>query len=151
MSNEDEEYLKQLDGVHRPEEVPDQTFENYPDGKYKARLDKIYISKSKSNDRTQCVMEFEIIEGTYAFRKAWKFSGMMTTDQLDWLTNDLRRLGITQFTWSTLPSKFQDILDNLYILELKTKKGYQNVYITKKLSSEDMASSTVSGDDDVPF
>lgn len=145
--------LKEMDGQHRPEEVPDMG-SKVPDGTYQVRLDKMYITESKSSGRLQTVLEFEVIAGTYAFRRVWKYAGMETVEQLDYLTNDLRRLGIEHFTWSTVETQFIKVVDKVYEIKLQTKGEFQNLYIVRALKNEDFASDVAKGndpDDDVPF
>lgn len=136
-------YLDDIDKTHKPEEVPDLGLPEYPDGTYQVRLDRIFIDKSKSSERMQCAMEFEVISGDYAFRKLRKFSGMMTAEQLDYLTSDLRRLGVPkEFKWNTLVKEhFPKLLDRTFEVQLKTTKSkkdgkeYQNLWITKEINT----------------
>ncbi len=141
--NDIDNYLNDIDKTHRPEEVPDFGLAEYPDGTYQVRLDKIYIDKSQTSQRIQTVMEFEIISGDYTFRKIKKYSGMMTGEQLDFLTSDLKRLGVPKdFKWNTLVKDyFPKLLDKTYEVQLKTKrnpkdgKDYQNTWITKEINT----------------
>jgi hypothetical protein len=144
-----EDYLKALDGSHNPASVED-GFSSLPDGKYHVRLDKLYFNQAKTSGRSQCVWEFDIIDGQYAFRKIFKFSGMDTGDNLDFLTRDLRRAGIENFKWSTVQEQFKNVLDKLFEVELKTKKTtkgeFQSIYIQKQLKSDEvMLSKTIAG------
>ena len=80
MSNvETDGFLEELDGAHDPNQVPDMVFGKVPDNTYQGRLDKIYIAKSKTTGRWQTVMEFEVLNGDYAFRKIFKFCQMITS------------------------------------------------------------------------
>jgi hypothetical protein len=149
------EYLKALDEMHNPSSVED-GFSKYPDSKYQARLDKLYFSKTKEKpDKPQkqmCVFDFEIISGEFASRRILKFAFMDTADGLDFLTRDLRRVGIDSFMWSNVQEKFAGSLDKLFELELKTGKGgYQAVYIQKQLNSDSVMVSSALKKEDVPF
>lgn len=148
--DEMDDYVKSLDEAHNPASVED-GFASYPDMKVQARLDKLYFTKSREKQKPMCVFEFEIISGDYASRKIFKFANMETSQQLDFLTKDFRRIGITTFLWSDVQSKFPDALDKLFELELKTnEKGFQSVYIQKQLNSDSvMVSDALKGD--VPF
>ena len=135
------QYLDDLDKTHKPTDVPETGFTEYPDGRYQVRLDRIYIDKSKASQRMQLIIEFEIITGDYAFRKINKYAGLTTVENLDFATRDLRRLGVSQdFKWNELPDKhFPKLLDKTYEIELKTTtskkdgKEYQNTWITKEI------------------
>ena len=153
---ETQDYLDALDANHNPQGV-EEGFSSLPDGKYKARLDKLYFSRSKNetHPRNQCTFEFEVISGDFASRKINKFAGMETGDSLDWLTRDLRRVGIITFKWSDVSKQFPNALDKLFELELKTKKTakgeFQSVYIQKELKRDEvMLSKTISGGKDTP-
>ena len=142
MGAGEETFVEELDRVHNPSDVEDTGRTNYPDGVYQVRLDKIFIDKAKSSGRVQCVMEFEIMVGALAFRKIWKYAGMMTSQNLDFLTRDLRALGVPpEFKWSELVTKyFGKLLDKTYEVELKTTnspkdgKDYQNIWIKKEIN-----------------
>ena len=153
--DENEIYLKALDEMHNPVSVEDDVFTKLPDGEYQGRLDRLYISRSKK-ERMQCVWEFEIISGVQAFRKIMKFSGMGSTIGLDFLTRDLRRVGIDKFKWSDVQTQFGKPLDKLFLLRLETKikkdQIFQSVFIVKALNQDEvMVSKSLKNDDDVPF
>lgn len=150
MSDEMSDYVKALDDSHNPASVED-GFGSYPDSQYQVRLDKLYFSKSREKQKPMCVFDFEIIAGEYASRKILKFSNMENGDQLDFLTKDFRRLGITTFRWSDVQEKFKDVLDKLFLIELKTnQKGFQSVYIQREVKADAvMVSGALKGD--VPF
>ena len=152
--DENETYLKSLDETHNPAKVEDNVFIKLPDGEYQARLDSLYFSRSKK-ERMQCVWEFEIISGVQAFRKIMKFSGMDSTIGLDFLTRDLRRVGIDKFKWSDVQTQFNKPLDKLFLLRLETKvkkdQSFQSVFIVKALKQDEvMVSTPLKNDDDVP-
>ena len=128
-----------------------------PDNTYQVRLDAIYIAKSKASERWQTVMELEVMSGSYAFRTIYKYCQMTTSQNLDFLTNDLRKLGVSEkFKWTNLEKEFAKIVDHLYEIALKTKGEFQNVYIQKELTPEQVlqdktTSNTPDAEDDVPF
>ena len=150
--------LAELDNIHNPSSVPDSGFGKYPDNFYIMRIDKLYIDKAKKGEgRLQCVWEFEIVQGDYSSRKHMKFSGMDNADGLDFLTRDLRTVGIDHFKWTNVHEQFDKALDKLVQVELKSKVGkdkktvYQSTYIQKVLKQDDVMFSKDLRDDDVPF
>jgi len=149
-----EAYLKALDETHNPASVEDSGFANLPDGEYQVRLDKLYISRAKKGEgRMQCVWEFEVISGNQSFRKIMKFSGMDTAAGLDFLTRDLRKVGIDNFKWSNVQDQFKKPLDKLFLVALTTKKkgeqSFQSMYILKALDQNEVMKSDALKD--VPF
>ena len=124
--------LKELNEMHDPQNAPEDPFGDFPDNIYQTRLSKIYFSKIK--DKIKIVIEFEIISGGFIHRTIWKWCNMETTQNLDFLTNDFKRLGIKEFTWNTIEERFPELLDRCYEIELKTKNDFQNVYIRKQIN-----------------
>jgi len=150
------EMLKELNEMHTPDEVSD--LGKYPDGTYQGKLDKIYLEQSKKG-RNQCVMDFEIISGSYQGRNQRKYCGMETPDNLDFLTRDLRVLGIPSFIWTEVEKYFPKLLDTVIEFELVTKDGFQNVYLQKRISvatetkpkEQKPLFGSSEPDDDIPF
>lgn len=128
---EKESMLSDLDGMHKPETVDD-LFGDFQDAIYQVKLDKIYFYKTK--DKYKLVIQFDVISGTYNGRTIFKWCQMETEQNLDFLTNDLRKLGIKEFTWSNVEEQFPNILDRTYEIELKTKGDFQNIYIKKGIN-----------------
>lgn len=145
LSNEEKrKMLEDLNSMHNPEAVED-LYGNIPDGTYQARLDSIYFHKTK-NDKNKLTIEFEIIRGSYQSRTVRKWCSLETADNLDFLTNDLRRLGIKKFDWLTVEDQFRNILDHHYEINLTTKGGFQNIYINKEITIVEEEP-----DSDIPF
>lgn len=142
-----EDDLAHLDEAHDPETVPE-FGSHVPDNKYQARLDQIFVSESKKG-KMQTVMVFEIMTGDYTFRKETKYCQMVTADNLDYLTLDLRKLGApVTFKWNELERLLPSLLDAKVELLVKTKNEFTNIYINKKLETVDSA---VLDKEDVPF
>ena len=131
---EKEQMLDELNKIHDPQNAPEDPFGDFPDSIYQTRLDKIYFSKIK--DKIKIVIEFEIISGSFIHRTIWKWCNMETSQNLDFLTNDFKRLGIKEFTWTTIEERFPELLDRCYEIELKTNKEtkFQNSYIRKEIN-----------------
>ena len=129
--DEIDQMLQDLNEMHTPDEVED--FGKFPDATYQGRLEKIYVEESKKG-RNQCVMIFEIVSGSYQGREQRKYCGMETAENLDFLTRDIRTMGISSFIWTEFPSILPKLLDVIVEFELVTKKGFQNMYIQKRIS-----------------
>lgn len=138
--------LKNLDNEHQPEKVPE-FGEHVPDGSYHGRLDSIYVGRSQKG-KLQTVIIEEIVGGEFEFRKERKYCGMETAENLDYLTKDLRNLGAPKnFKWSELETIFPMLLDSVNELTIKTKNGFTNMYIGRKVESVFGGKS----DEDAPF
>jgi len=149
------DFLKTMDMLHDPENVPD--FSTLPDDTYQARLDKIFLSKSKKMQTWQLVMDWEIINGPYAFRHVMKYCRMEKEQSLNFLTQDLRKLGLEHFVWSGLEPLLPSLLDKIAEIKLVSKdkdgKTYQSIYIQKIIdmnAAMEVQRSDVN-DEDIPF
>lgn len=159
---EKDQMLSDLDKIHNPDEVED-LFGEFLDSRYQVALRKIYFHKPRGKEQIKLVIEFEVLSGTYKNRTIYKWCNMETAQNLDFLTNDLHRLGIKKFKWSTLESHFPSLLDKTYEIELVTKGNFQNVYIQKEINVTIEAEpkrgifggnrqiTDSSPDDDIPF
>lgn len=155
-----DDYLGDLDNIHNPQEVPEGFGgrANLPDSTYQVKLERIYIDKSKKSGRLQTIIKFVILSGGNKDRYITKYCGMETAQNLDYLTADLKKLGIKeQFTWKNLYTKFNKLLDRFYEVTLQTKNGFQSVYINKEIELEvkqdnkPFIKENINKDDDIPF
>jgi hypothetical protein len=161
MKQEDlDQHLGDLDEIHNPQEVPEGFGGrvNLPDATYQVQLAKIYIDKSQSSGRLQTIIKFTVINGEQKNNTISKYCGMESAQNLDYLTSDLRTLGIKQkFTWKDVYKLFNDLLDKYYEITLVTKKGFQAVYINKEIkisknnSEQPKPFIGEKGKDDIPF
>ena len=142
-----QEELAEMDRMHKPSEVED-LYGEIPDGDYIGRLESLMVAKSRSN-KNQTIFEFELT-GKYTGRKVWKYCQMSTPTNLDYLTIDLRRVGIKDFKWETVQTQFKNALDKYFEITIKTKGEFQNVYIQSMVSPPQNTNSPTS-DNDLPF
>ena len=134
-----------MDSEHTPGNVED-TSGSIPDAMYQTRLDKIYFDTI--NEKLKLIANFTILNGTYEGRTIWKWMNLQTTSNMDYAALDMRKLGVPEnFVWSALGDYFSGLLDNNYLVSLKTKNDFQNCYIQKKITIN------VDGEkkDDAPF
>lgn len=132
------DYLKQYEEAYQNAEVKDHTsFDELPDGKYKVQVDRVELAMSKSSGRPQLVWEFVVIEGKFEGRRIWKYNGLNSSEQIEWLKNDLYTAGLELTRLSDLEYRLGELLDQYLEINLKTKiyknEPTQNVYINKMI------------------
>ncbi|HBH13835.1 MAG TPA: hypothetical protein DDX29_12115 [Clostridiales bacterium] len=146
-------FLDHISGEHDPGQVED-AGGMPPDATYQCRLDKIYFKEMKDG-KIKCVMEFEVMNGKYAHRTIFKWCNMDNVQNLDWLTRDLRMLGVpVNFKWNSVQKEhFSNLLDKPFEIEVKTKGEFTNVYIKKALKADEVfiGQGLKNGEKDVPF
>lgn len=134
------DYLKQYEEAYQKAEVKDNTsFDELPDGKYRVQVDRVELSKSKTSGRPHLVWEFVVIEGKFKGRRIWKYNGLNSVEQIEWLKNDLYTAGLELTRLSDLETRLGELLDQFLEINLKTKntqKGpSQNVFINRMIEA----------------
>ncbi len=154
------EDLKKLDDVWRDIEVDAEgnVFEDVPDGRYQARIDDVYVHRSKNSSRLQIAWNLVITSGQYANRHLYRYTGLETPDNLKFLKQDLFRCGLEVPKLSDLPRQLPKLRDYVIEVQVKTKGEYQNIYINKLVSKANQGSKNARNngdfnfnDDEVPF
>ncbi len=116
----------------------------FDDGRYLARLVGAKLEKSNAG-RAQIRFVWKFVEGEYEGKEKWAFQGIETEDNLTFLCADLDRLGYDVEEIDDLVKDLPGILAELEKakpvcrISLKTKDGseYQNVYISKLMSTDE--------------
>lgn len=106
----------------------------YPDGKYKARLESCTLGEAQSSGRLQVDMCFAITAGEYKGERVHKYQSVETEDDMVWLNRDLKRFGLEG------PESGDDLVEIVKLLDdskpeliiaLVTKDSGQFTYINK--------------------
>ncbi len=112
----------------------------YPDGKYKGRLESCGLNEAQSSGRLQVDMCFVFTAGEYKGEKIHKYQSVETEDDQVWLARDLRRFGIEAPENAEDLEEIVKLLDESkpeVMLQLKTKDSGQFCYINKVLTEID--------------
>jgi hypothetical protein len=139
------------------------SFEPIPDGKYQARIDKIYMDVVRSSGSDQLCWEFVILVGKFEKRRLFKKSILETRENLSYLKLDLETLKIHIDPISTIDENLDLFKDKFVEVYVKNReyndKNYYNVYINNLIVLENPGSSqsfkdeikNIQGDDAIPF
>jgi hypothetical protein len=115
-------------------------FDPVPNGKYQAKIDKVYLDRSKTSNNLMLKWELVIISGKYAGRRLFRNNMIATKENLSWLKTDLGTAGLTIQKTSDLPNRLGELLDVVVEVSVRNNKegdrDYQNVYLNKKLDIE---------------
>lgn len=121
-------------------------FAEYEDGRYTARLVSAKLGTSEGSGRAQIAFGWKFEDGDYEGKTKISYQGIESEDNLYYLGRDLERLGYE------LPDDLGDLPEILKDIEktqpvasitLKTKEGsdFQNLYIRKVFSADEVAES----------
>lgn len=115
--------------------------EEWPDGRYSVQITKASINESQSSGRLQASLTYKGLEGEMKGKTIMSHDGLETEDNLMFFARKLKAAG------QELPDDFDEIEDALKVLEkkkpkvrirVKTNGEFQNVYIDKPLSDDDV-------------
>lgn len=116
-------------------------FEEFDDGKYRARCvdAKIGVSKSK---RVQVVLTWKFVKGDYKGKEKLDFEGL-TEDHLPYLLKKLDAMGYDTTEIEDLETELKEFLADIKKtkpeckITLKTKGEFQNVYVDNLIGEEE--------------
>jgi|LSQX01.3.fsa_nt_gb hypothetical protein len=146
--------LKQFDRVW--EEAPESAeFDKLPDGKYQVTVEEVRFENAKTSGRLQLAWVFAVISPVnFENRKIFHYRGLDKEESIGWMKKEIYACGLKVEKLSDLPDLLPQLLDRIIEVTLKTKKSngeeFQNCFINKLLSAEDLRDMPL-GDDDVPF
>ncbi|MHB9131166.1 MAG: DUF669 domain-containing protein [Armatimonadota bacterium] len=116
-----------------------QEFEEVPNGRYQAYVDKAYLTRSKANN-LMLKWELVIIAGPYKRRRLFKQNLMVTAENLRWLKADLQTAGLTLTKLSELHDRIGDLLDVVLELNVRNKgtgeDRWMDLYLNKRVEIE---------------
>ncbi len=112
-------------------------FDPVPNGRYQAKIDKVYLDRSKTSSNLMLKWELVIISGQYQGRRLFRNNMLATKENISWLKTDLATAGVVLERTSNLPNRLGDLLDVVLEVSVRNRKegdrDYQNVYLNKKL------------------
>ncbi|MBI5787822.1 MAG: DUF669 domain-containing protein [Candidatus Schekmanbacteria bacterium] len=115
-------------------------FDQVPNGRYQAKIDKVHLERAKSTKATMLKWELVIISGQYQNRRLFRNNMLATKENISWLKTDLATAGVVLVKNSDLPKRLNELLDVVLEVSVRNRKEgdkeYQNVYLNKKLDIE---------------
>jgi hypothetical protein len=130
--------------------VPAETNSEPPDGKYHVHVHRVEIKTSK-NGEDFLSWQFVIDEGAQKGRYLFKRSYMATPQNMSFLKKDLATVGLAGIKLSDLPEKLASLLDIKMMITRKTKGDFVNIYMDKRIPSENVVPTDAVPKSDIPF
>lgn len=133
LAHLDDEYAQVEPAEH-------QEFDEVPNGRYQAYVDKVCLTKSRAqNDMLK--WELVIIAGSFKRRRLFKQNLLLTTENLRWLKADLLTCGLELGKLSAeLPNRLKELLDVVLDVSVRHKgtgeERRTDVYFNKRLDVE---------------
>lgn len=117
-------------------DLPEQTFENVPDGKYEGIIDGAEFTESKQSGNLMFKWTLKYTTEKFAGRYDWKYIVLNKPENMKRLTTELTKFGI-DCTKSVehIQNHLEDLLDVPVEIEVKTTKSkkdeteYRNISI----------------------
>ncbi len=149
--------LAQFDDDFAEAPLEERDFEEPPDGKYQAIVDKVELTRSKTSNQPMLKWQLKIIgprcKGRYLFRN----NMIASPENVKWLKTDLATCGmdVAELRLSDLPNRLGELLDVTLEVQKKTNGEYVNVYLNRRIEidlPEDFQTADRTGEDDtLPF
>jgi hypothetical protein len=115
-------------------------FDPVPNGRYQAKIDKVYLSRSKTSGNAMLKWELIVISGQHQGRRLFRNNMLATKENIKWLKADLTTVGIVLEKTSDLLNRLNEFLDIVVEVSVRNRqegdKEFQNVYLNKKLDMD---------------
>lgn len=107
--------------------LPEQNFENVPDGKYTGIIDGVEFKESKTSGNLMFVWTLKYTDETVAGRKDWKYQVLNKPENMKRLITDLTKFGIDcTKDMEYIQDHLEDLLDIEVEIEVKTTVSKSN-------------------------
>ena len=137
--------LAQFDDVFEEASGEDE-FESVPDDKYQIIVDRVELTRTKTNGDPMLTWELRIISGEYEGRKMFRNNVMASKENVTWLKKDLNKCGVKLNKLSELPLHLERLLDVQLEVTKRTRDENENIYFKQQIE----AMPTVD-ESDIPF
>lgn len=107
-------------------------FDEVPDGKYQASINKAQLTTSRAGD-PMIKWDLIIISGSLEGRHIFK-NAVITRNSMPFIKGDLTKLGLELGKISELPKHLPSLLDKKVEVTVRTKGEYTNVYFNRLMS-----------------
>ena len=128
--------LTALDDDFEAAEVEPNQFDDLPDGKYQARVEKIEMGNTQ-NGAPMLKWQLRVLGPQHQGRMLFRNSVMASKENLKYLKADLLLCGLELAKLSDLPNRLNELLDVKLEVTKKTRGEYSNVYLNRRIVTED--------------
>ena len=135
-----------------PDIDPDKEYKDVPDGIYQVRIDKCYMTRTKTTGKPMLKWELVVLAGEYVNRVIYWNNVLGSKNNIKYLKGNLIKCGMELDKVSDLPDRTGELLDKWIMIKKKKTGEYTNCYIQGLISPDDDLDDTgTDTDEDIPF
>ena len=135
-----------------PDIDPDKEYEGVPDGIYQVRVDRCYMTRTKTTGKPMLKWELVVLAGEYVNRVIYWNNVLGSKNNIKYLKGNLIKCGMELDKVSDLPDRTGELLDKWIAIKKKKTGEYTNYYILGLISPDDDLDDTgTDTDEDIPF
>ncbi|HPQ70610.1 MAG TPA: DUF669 domain-containing protein [bacterium] len=127
--------LAALDDDYAAAEVEPNQFDDLPDGKYQAKVEKVEMGNTQ-NGAPMLKWQLRVLGPQHRGRMLFRNSVMASRDNLKYLKADLLLCGLELAKLSDLPNRLNELLDVGLEVTKRTRGEYSNIYFNKRIVLE---------------
>jgi hypothetical protein len=128
--------LARFDDEFAAAPVEARELDEVPDDKYQVVVDKVELTEAKSSRNKMLKWTLRIVGPRYAGRLLWRNNVIATPENVRWLKTDLHTCGLDLVKLSDLPQHLGSLLDLHLEVTKRTKGGYSNIYLNRRLEKD---------------
>ena len=117
--------------------IEENKFDDVPDGKYQVAIEKVELARAQSSGNPMLKWQLRVLGPNHAGRMIFRNSVMATAENIKYLKNDLHTCGLVLERFSDLGNRLNDLLDIKLEVTKKTRGEFSNVYINRRIVTED--------------
>ena len=137
--------LSEWDEEYEAAPIEENKFDDVPDGKYQVSIEKVEITRSQASGNPMLKWQLRVLGPNHVGRMIFRNSVMASAENIKFLKNDLHTCGLVLEKFSDLGSRLGDLLDIKHEVTKKTRGEFSNVYINRRIVTEDPDDSYKSG------
>lgn len=137
--------LSQWDEDYESAPIEENKFDDVPDGKFQVSIEKVELARAQSSGNPMLKWQLRVLGPNNAGRMIFRNSVMASAENIKFLKNDLHTCGLVLEKFSDLGSRLGDLLDIKLEVTKKTRGEFSNVYINRRIVTEDPDDSYKSG------
>ncbi len=117
--------------------IEENKFDDVPDGKYQVAIEKVELARAQSSGNPMLKWQLRVLGPNHAGRMIFRNSVMASAENIKYLKNDLHTCGLVLERFSDLGTRLNDLLDIKLEVTKKTRGEFSNVYINRRIVTED--------------
>lgn len=124
--------LAQFDEEYAATEVQPNQYDDLPDGKYQAKIEKVELVRTQ-NGAPMLKWHLRVLGPQHRGRMMFRNNVMASSENIKFLKADLLACGLELGKLSDLPGRLGELLDVALEVTKKTRGEYANVYLNKRI------------------